>query len=184
MKKNIILLFKIFICTSFIFFLSCKRTNVNSNSSTAFFKYTVNGKQVQVNINYNNIIIGNYAFVAKYPANSGIPTTYDIEANSSGGDSTLILAIEADSLMIQNYHYDSTFIVNNQAVSEGVNLNGSESSVSRNGDYLDLNITSYSNGFVSGNFTAKMSVLSLNPSSPAGTTLITNGVFQNIQVTY
>jgi len=92
--------------------------------------------------------------------------------------------IESDSLAIRNYTYDSTSYLYRQT--NWVLYNGSQSMLYYAGDNLTINITSYSNGFISGDFTAKFT-----PSdgtrfdySKRGTTLITEGKFKNIKCVY
>src|SRR5262245_35212265 len=93
----------------------------------------------------------------------------------------LVFVIVADSLQVFNYTYDST---SGTGLAE-VTYNGHISQEFFKGDYIKINITSYSNGYISGDFTAKLSPFDGSYDySKRGTTLITEGVFKKIQCFY
>ena len=92
--------------------------------------------------------------------------------------------IESDSLTVGNYTYDTTSYLFRQT--NWVLYNGAQSVLYYAGDNMSINITSYSNGFISGNFTAKFTPFSGTglDYSKRGTTLITEGEFKNIKCVY
>src|SRR4029079_5326099 len=98
-------------------------------------------------------------------------------------DNVILTTIVTDSLHEINYHYDSAYNAANAGFFEfTLESQGIVSSLYISGDYIDINITSYKNSRVSGNFTAKVSPLS--DYNTRGTVLITDGVLDNVPVTY
>lgn len=172
-------------CIILVVFTSC-RTNAPVNTPNSFIKYKVNGQQLEVDIDYANISVNTTGFVdCSRVDDNGFPYIfYDLESENISNGNAIGLCMVTDSLTIGNYHYDSAFVANNEVISEGLSINGTPSLVARNGDYIDVNVTAYSKGYISGNFTGKMTLSTNEFYGAAGTTLITNGQFQNISITY
>ncbi|OQY92512.1 MAG: hypothetical protein B6D37_14565 [Sphingobacteriales bacterium UTBCD1] len=183
-----ILLFVLLLTVS-IDFLSCSTDpNAINDPSTAngIFQYKVNGTPVTIrNVDVTSL---EYVFFAKHLPGVALPqTTYILNAQK-GANIAWVVEIETDSLSLKNYRYDSVSLGASWANGVMTN-NGMQSGVIYNGDYFSINITSYSNGLISGNFTGKLTPLGIlgggGPDySLRGTTIITDGQFKNIKCIY
>lgn len=163
---------------------SCsKDKNSPDSSSSGSISYQVNGQQMSMdNANIQN---GEGVAFAKQLKGSIIPATRYLLNAQKGVNNIMISAITTDSLHTQSYHYDSSFI-SDQFTIFTVLFNGQQSMVFYNTDYFDFIISSYSNGRVSGTFTAKMTPVAggtLDYNS-RGSIVITDGKLNNIPVTY
>jgi hypothetical protein len=153
------------------------------SSNVGSIKYKVNGAQLSYTANASNV---EYALISKQLAGNVITKTRYVINAQQGSNNIIQIGLVTDSLKLQNYTYDSAYYRANIGVAISNSLfNGTQSTIWYNGDYLNVNITSYSNGIVNGTFTAK-----LTPISPSlnyntrGSVLITEGEINNLKVTY
>ncbi|MCC7401389.1 MAG: hypothetical protein IT214_07880 [Chitinophagaceae bacterium] len=183
-----ILLFVLLLTVS-IDFLSCSTDpNAINDPSTAngTFQYKVNGTPVTIrNVDVTSL---EYVFFAKQLQGTAIPHTRYMLNAQKGANIVWLLGIETDSLLLKNYRYDSVSLGSPWLYGSEI-YNGIQSGVFFNGDYFSINITSYSNGLISGNFTGKLTPFgSLGSGGPdyslRGTTIITEGQFKNIKCIY
>jgi hypothetical protein len=157
------------------FVASCsKDTEINGNSP-ATMQYKVNGELVTMTSAQAGTPITFYKFQF-----SGSPTNYDLEGGGIAG-----FTILSDSLRVGNYVYDSASQYLPAFMSDG----REQSALHFSGDNININITRYANGYISGNFTAKLSPTPaqralLYDYSRKGTTLITEGLFTNVPCIY
>lgn len=109
-------------------------------------------------------------------------TYYSFDASPSTGE--ISFNFYTDSLKVGSYKYTASYgpmyFITNNGVSEYVYAPG---------DFLNFNITSYSNGRINGNFSGQLTPLisAGNPNNIYGTSgsvLVTNGSFQNVPVFY
>ena len=143
-------------------------------------QYKVNGNLVTMRS--DNIANAEYVKIYKQLAGTANSHTRYIFQGQNGVNNALGFDIYSDSLTTRNYTYDSTsrFIYNYVLI-----YNGEISGLLMSGDNMNINITSYSNGYISRNFTAKFSPVEANFNySKRGTTLITEGAFKNIKCIY
>ena len=183
MKNVIICLF------AATFFASCtKDSNPGNNTPTiadGTFQYKVNGNLVT--INGGNITSAEYAIFFKQLAGSYIPQTRYIFNGQKGANNVWVFGIQTDSLTVRNFTYDSTYYTTSLFIFT-LAYNGQQSAILYGGDNMNINVTSYSNGLISGNFTAKFtpfgSIGTVPNYSTKGTTLITEGQFKNIKCIY
>ena len=89
-----------------------------------------------------------------------------------------------DSLTVGNYDYDG--IYGDLFV---LSYNGEDEFVHDPSDFISFNITSYSQGHISGNFSARLTPMITagypnNVYGPPGSVLVTNGSFKNVPVFY
>ena len=182
---------KQFLSISFaaIFFASCTRDpNTGNNTPTiadGTLQYKVNGNLVTI----KNISIADaeYTVFFKQLQGTAIPHTRYMFNGQKGANNIWVFGIQTDSLTLGNYTYDSTYLYPSHILTT-MTYNGQQSALFYRGDVMSINITSYSNGFISGNFTAKFTPLGSLGTVPAystrGTTLITEGEFKNIKCIY
>jgi len=134
---------------------------------------------------------GEYMKFTKYhqgtPSYPTLPhTTYIFKEEKNSIELALLFGIVSDSLAIGNYTYDSTYYAAS-LVSAYMSYNATPSVLIFAGDYINVNITSYSHGYISGNFTAKFTPYPyrLPPDyRDRGTTLVTEGEFKNVKCIY
>ena len=152
--------------------------NKDSQGSTASLSYEVNGDAVNLTVSDADNWNGSFYTLAcsKY---SGY---YGLDAATPVGEFTF--DFYGDSLAIQNYKYNGGFgelfitDYNNQA-----------EFLKAPTDSMSFNITSYTNGRISGNFSGVLTpmITAGNPNNIYGTPssiAITNGVFKNVPVIY
>jgi hypothetical protein len=172
-----------------IFFASCtKDPNTGSTTPTiadGTFQYKVNGNLVT--ISNANITNGEYAVFFKQLQGTAIPRTRYMFNGQKGTNHVWAFGIQSDSLTVRNYTYDSTYL-NTSGIICTMTYNAQQSALFYGGDNMIINVTSYSNSYISGNFTAKFtpfgSVGTVPDYSTRGTTLITEGQFKNIKCIY
>jgi len=99
-----------------------------------------------------------------------------------GANNALLFAVTTASLKETSYHYDSTF--NPAFVNFILYYNGQESALLFSSDVFDINISSYKNGHITGTFTGKLTPFSGSTFGERGTTIITEGVINNVSVIY
>ncbi len=160
-----------------IFFTSCEKDS-SSPDLKAAIEYKVNG---------NSVLIDNagdqYVIFQKQLKGSLVSETRYLLNAQKGANNVLMFGIVSDSLQTKSYHYDSTS-ANLLLSLPTINYDGQVSSVMRKGDYFDITISDYSNSRISGTFTAKLTATNNAVSGPTGTTVITEGKINNVQVVY
>ncbi len=164
-------------------FSSCTR-DTPSNLLDGSIQYKVNGSLVT--ISNQNITNGEYAVFFKQLQGTAIPHTRYMFNGQKGSNNGWVFGIQTDSLRTQNYTYDSTYL-NTSGIPCTMIFNGQMSSLFYSGDNLIINITSYYNSLISGNFSARFTPLpfgGIPDYSTRGTTVITEGQFRNIKCTY
>lgn len=152
--------------------------NSGKHSTTATLSYKINGTAVNISVaDADNQDASSYTLGC-----SKNPGYYSIDALSSSGE--FAFSFYTDSLIAGNYKYtgadgDIYFI----------DYNNTSEYVHAPSDSMSLNITSYSNGHMSGNFSGVLTPL-VTPSTNnnifgiSSSVFITNGSFQNIPVFY
>lgn len=172
--------------------ISCSK-NANSPQSptqvvdSASISYKFNDTLVTVEGGYNSYetnrqgVYVHKRFLGFQNAN----WVYDI-IEKSGFYNSLLLSIYTDSLKVQNYNYKLsqpyTMTYPYQGLFLGITYNKSGCQIFLPNDSVSLNITKYSNGYISGTFAADLTPAVGNP--VPGSTKITSGSFQNLQVIY
>jgi hypothetical protein len=181
--KNIIIVIALMI------FFSC---NKDSDAPTqpqqiasSSISYKVNG--TETTMDNANLAAGEGVLFSKQLKGTVLSQSRYLLNGQKGANNIILTTIVTDSLHEINYHYDSLYNAQNSGIFKFVlETDGIVSSLYFTGDYLDVNITSYKNSSVTGTFTAKVSPATGNPSDyiHRGSVLVTEGVFNNIPVTY
>jgi hypothetical protein len=146
--------------------------------TTATLSYEINGSAV--NISVNDADNQNpYSYTLGCSKSAG---HYNLDGLSNSGETTF--SFYTDSLTVANYKY--TGIYGDMFF---ISYNGTNEYVHAASDNMSFNITSYSNGHISGNFSGQLTpmITAGNPNNTYGTpgsVLITNGSFQNVPVFY
>ena len=174
-----------FYCTtiiSILLFSSCLKQSIpdamlgKHESSAATLSCEINGNQVKISVSdADNQTPGYYTLAC---TKSGF---YVLQAVGAGGEFTF--SFYTDSLTTGNYKYTGNF--GDIFITD---FNNSPSFVHDFNDSMSFNITSYTNGHISGNFSGQLTPL-ISPGTPdiwgtAGSVLITNGSFENVPVFY
>lgn len=170
-----------------IFLLSCLKQSIpdamlGSKSSggrgkvTATLSYKINGNAVNISVddadnqNPNSYILG-------CSKSTGY---YSLGGLSNSGETSF--SFYTDTLTVGNYKYLGTygdmFFIDYYNTAEYVHAPS---------DSMSINITSYNNGHISGNFSGLLTPLldaNNNTYGVPGSVLITNGSFENIPVFY
>ena len=166
------------------------------------FQYKLNGQRVTIKHISGSFGSLEYAQFTKQLAGTnlnigggfgGIISRTRYVFNGQNGPNTnnsFSFGILSDSLAIGSYTQDSTYS-GNLSTYTALAYNGQVSGILFTGDYFSVNITSYSNGFISGNFTAKLTpipvaLIGVTPIDhrTRGTTVVTEGEFKNITCRY
>jgi hypothetical protein len=193
--KNIVMQFRdmnLLIVVVVLTLLSCSKEEKTADEGT--IRYKINGELVTYDNKQAESEDLLYVAGGKnriYPMGD---VFYVIEGHSHKSNKELFQAmIFTDSLLVQNYRYDSS----------DLNLYGPILNIDHNisvpqpstaevrsslyfaGDYVNINVTSYSNGRVSGTFTARLSPQTANyfDYEKRGSILITEGQFSNVKLT-
>ncbi len=167
-------------CVFTIAAISCNKGSTNAPTITSgTFQYKVNGNLVSI----NNVSIdaGEYVAFAKQLQGTVLAHTRYLFNGQKGVNNIWIFAIQTDSLTTTSYSLDST----NAGIITTMTFNAQQSALFYSSDYMNINITSYTNGLISGNFSAKFTPLTGGLKyENRGTTIITDGVFKNIKCIY
>jgi hypothetical protein len=145
---------------------------------TATLSYKINGNAVNISVS---------------DAGSQDPSSYTLGCTKSAGGYSLdglsssgefTFTFYTDSLTIGNYKYTG-----NYGDMYFLSYNGQDEYAHVPSDSLSFNVTSYKNGLISGNFSGQLTPLisAGNPNNTygiPGSTVITNGSFQNVPVFY
>ena|ERR1035437_1003670 len=169
-----------------LYFITCitlfscsKDPNTPSGTNASgSIQYKINGNLVVMdNV---DLLTGQYVIFSKQLKGSVLTQTqYTLNAQK-GANNFMIMTIITDSLKTINYHYDSL----SSYLSFIIDYNGQASALLFKNDYFDVNITSYQNARISGTFTAKYTPYSTTGFGQYGSTLITEGKLNNVQVVY
>jgi hypothetical protein len=165
------------------FIASCSKDSA-IKSSEAIFQYKVNGNLVII----KNISVADSEYVLFKKTRWG---TYSI-GGFKGANTEMRFGIVSDSLTIGKYIYDSASAsaITTWGYPSNINVivfyNGQLSALAYVGDSIIINITAHSNGYASGDFTAKLTPANTVgfDYSKRGTTRITEGIFKNIPWAY
>jgi hypothetical protein len=145
--------------------------------ATATLSYKINGNAVNISVSNAHSQNPNY-----YTLGCTKSAGYSLDGISSSGEITF--TFYTDSLTIGNYKYTG-----NYGDMYFISYNGQDEYAHVASDSMSFNITSYKNGLISGNFSGQLTPMisagTLNNTYGApGSTLITNGSFQNVPVFY
>jgi hypothetical protein len=173
-----------FYCTiiiSILLFSSCLKQSIpdamlgKHAGSTATLSYEFNGEAVNISVpDADNQMPGNYKLVCT-------KSYFYLLQAVGGGEFTF--TFYTDSLTTGNYTYNNSF--GDMFITD---YNNHPSFVHYPGDNMNFNITSYSNGHISGNFSGQLTPLisagNVDIYGTPGSVLITNGSFENVPVFY
>lgn len=168
---------------SITFFSCSKEKNDTGKTDSGSIEYKVNGSLITMS--NSNIQNGEGVAFAKQLIGIVPETRYLLNAQK-GINNVVILTIVTDSLLTTSYHFDSTY---NDAHSGSflvtLQASGKKSMLYFDGDYLDVNISSYSKAHISGTFNGKLTPVNggLDYNSK-GSVIITEGKLKNIPVIY
>ena len=168
--------------------VSCSKDNTKTNSNVpgagGSVQFKVNGQLIV--INNKSTSSGQYAQFNRriYILPIQNDTSYEM-ASQNGQIEGCYLTFHTDSLHEIHYHYDSL----GGDVLGNIVDNSNGSAPYFKDDYLDVNITSYKNSRISGNFNGKFSPFTIGPNwvfdyNSRGSKLITEGRFDSLAVYY
>jgi hypothetical protein len=145
--------------------------------ATATLSYKVNGNAV-------NITVPDAESQDPNDYTLGCTKSGDYVLDGVGSTGEITFTFGTDSLTIGNYIYTG-----NYGDMYFISYNGQDEYAHVPTDSMSFNITSYRNGLISGNFSGQLTPLvsasTINNTFGApGSTLITNGTFQNVPVFY
>ncbi len=146
----------------------------SGKDETATLSYEINGTAVKVSVRDADNQAGGYYTLACYKSNG-----YHFSGITDNGEFTF--RFYTDSLKVGNYNYTAT--------GEYVTDFGHPCYMAGPTDYMNINVTSYKNGRISGNFTGQISpATTQGPYGPVfgayGSVVIRNGLFSNVPVIY
>jgi hypothetical protein len=159
-------------------------TQGGSSPGVATMTYAVNGNTVTITVNDpDSQIPTSYQLGCSktvYPGTNS--TVYSLDCISSSGEMTYTFF--TDSLAVGNYTYTGTY--GDMFV---LGYNGTDEFVHDLADSISFNVTSYSKGHISGNFSGRLTpmIMAGNPNNtygPPGSVLITKGSFKDVPVFY
>ncbi|RYY43904.1 MAG: hypothetical protein EOO06_19005 [Chitinophagaceae bacterium] len=112
---------------------------------------------------------------------------YSLYARTSSGGKMLYFV--TDSLAVGNYRTSTANVWQMWIMDHAFNGFSYSHFIHASGDYLDINITSHANGYISGNFSGRLTPLidgGTNPYifGPSSSTIVTEGSFSNVPVFY
>ncbi len=166
-----------------VLFSSCLKQSIpdamlgKHESGTATLSYQNNGSLVKILVtdadNQNPVY---------YKLGCSKSGYYQLQALSDYGEFTF--PFYTDSLSIGNYKYTGSF--GDMFITNDNNRNVFVHDIN---DYMSFNITNYTNGHISGNFSGKLTLMisAGNPNniwSTPGSVSITDGSFENVPVFY
>lgn len=152
--------------------------NSGKHATTATLNYKINGTAVNLSVaDADNQAAGNYTLSCnKYPGYFGL------DAVTNSGEFTFLFY--TDSLTVGNYKYIGTY-----GDMFFIDYNNTAEFVHDPSDSMSFNITSYSNGHISGNFSGVLTPLVTgstinNIYGISSSVFITEGSFQNVPIFY
>lgn len=164
--------------------IASQNSATRGGASVATMTYAINGNTVSASIN-NPDSQSPTAYQlgcskTLYPGTNS--TIYSLDLLSTTGE--LTFTFFTDSLKVGNYNYTS--IYGDMFV---VSYNGANEYVHAPADSISFNITSYTKGHISGNFSGKLTPMATagyptNTYGAPGSVLITKGAFKDIPVFY
>ncbi len=145
---------------------------------TATMSYKINGNAVSISVDDADNQNPNSAYTLGCSKTTGY---YALEGLSNSGEAGFVFS--TDTLTVGNYKYLGTygdmFFIDYYNTAEYVHAPS---------DSMSINITSYNNGHMSGNFSGVLTPLisagTTNIFGDPGSVLITNGSFKNVPVFY
>lgn len=146
----------------------------NGPRVTATFSYEINGTPVSTTV--------------KDADHQGIYPELQCEKNNGYvlwcSTNDFEFTFYTDSLKVGNYNYPSSY-----SGIYVVSYPGTANYIAGPPDYMDVNVTSYKNGHISGNFSGRLSPLVYqgpygNTYGTFGSVIIKNGSFNNVPVVY
>lgn len=167
-----------------LFAFSCKKENGSSLDSTGSIGYKVNGKSYSMsNVNLSNG--EGVAFSKQLKGNLISETRYLFNAQK-GSNNVILFSIVTDSLKSEKFHYDSASTQQDVLLFlASIMADGQQSMLLYGTDYLDIDISSYKNGHVSGSFSGKFTPLANGVDyNNRGTVDISEGKLNNVPVIY
>jgi hypothetical protein len=176
--------FLFFLLTSLII-ISCEKidnTPAPPSSASGLIQYKVNGQLVI--IDNADSINGASVSIAKQ-LKGYLPDTRYLLHGQKGVEEMLIASMVTDSLKKDRYHYDSAYM--HAAVSGTFTLtyHGDGCIIYFKDDYFEINITSFKNGRVTGNFSAKLTPLTgILDYGSGGSVIVSDGLINNVSVSY
>jgi hypothetical protein len=152
--------------------------NSSQGSATATLSYKINGNAVNISVTNAESQDPIY-YTLGCTKSTGY---YSLDGLSSSGEITF--SFYTDSLTIGNYQYTGSY-----GDMYFISYSGQDEYAHVATDSMSFNITSYKNGLISGNFSGQLTpmISAGNPNNTygaSGSTLITNGSFQNVPVFY
>jgi hypothetical protein len=144
----------------------------NKNKIIATLSYEVNGAPVSISVEDADNPLANNNRLDCTKLNG-----YILSGVSNYGD--FIFTFFTDSLKVQNYRYTSSVLGPTY-----VTTFGAAQYIYGPADYMSFTITSYANGHISGNFSGRLTPQVNNYYGTSGSTLIMNGLFNNVPVIY
>ncbi len=153
--------------------------NSGGDNVTATLSYEINGKPVNISVTDAD----NQSMIPYYILGCSKSTGYyNLDAVSNPGETTF--SFYTDSLTVGNYKYLGTY--GDMFFIDYYNTNEYVHAAS---DSMSFNVTSYSNGHISGNFSGLLTPMVTagtinNTYGTPGSVLITNGSFKNVPVFY
>lgn len=147
------------------------------NGNTASMSYEINGKLVSISI--KNSDQQSPGFSSLYCHKSA-----GYRLSGTGDEGELVFTFFTDSLEVGNYRYPSGF-----GPMYFTNFEGRPQYVYGPTDYMDFNVSSYKDGYISGNFSGQLTPAIVvgtlnNIYGDLGSVLIKNGKFNNVRVYY
>jgi hypothetical protein len=146
----------------------------SAKGETVTLSYEINGTPVKVSVRDADNQSGGYYTLACYKSNG-----YHFSGSTGNGE--FAFSFYTDSLKVGNYKYTAT--------QEYITDFGFPCYMAGATDNMNINVTSYKNGRISGNFTGQISPAPMQgPYGPVfgayGSVVIKNGLFSNVPVIY
>lgn len=158
---------------------SCKKDNSGPSFSDGTLQFTVHDSVVNV-LNLLAPIGQSVVCEKQLQAATGTSTRYRFTA-ATGYGTVLIFSVPTDSLKVGDYTADVNS-VRTTGAPYNVLLNKTNSGILLGDDNMHIHISSYSQGYISGTFTGKLSPTEAQGDiTLQGTTVITNGTFKSVQ---
>lgn len=147
------------------------------NENTATMSYEINGKLITIKSKHTD------------QQSAGFSNLYCQKSagyiiSGRGDEGELVFHFFTDSLEVDNYRYPSSF-----GPRYFTNFEGRPQYVYGPTDYMEFNISSYKDGYISGNFSGQLTPVITagypdNVYGATGSVLIKNGSFNNVPVFY
>jgi len=160
-----------------------KQNSASGSPGVATMSYAVNGNTVTNTVqdpdgqDPNGYQLGRSKTL--YPGSSS--TVYNLDCISTTGE--LTFTFFSDSLTVGNYNYNGAYDL------FVLSYNGTDEYLHDASDSISFNITSYTKGHISGNFSGRLTPMvtagyPLNTYGAPGSVLVTKGSFKDVPVFY